>query len=108
MRKINLLAGFVAVALVSQIGTAMAAEHSVSQKGMKFTPSKLTIKPGNTVVFANNSTMTHNVYSRSGKNKFDTGALKPGASGKQTFAAAGSVRVRCAIHPKMKLKLTVK
>jgi plastocyanin len=108
MRKINMFAGIVALSIVPFIGTAMAAEHKVTQSNMKFTPDKLTISAGDTVVFFNDSKMTHNVYSRSGKNKFDTGALKPSASGKQTFSAPGSVRVRCAFHPKMKLKITVK
>ena len=98
-----------AVALVLALaGSATAATLKVGQSGGKFSVKKLTIKVGDTVVFTNGSKKTHNVYSRSKGHKFDLGAQKPGSTGSRTFSSPGKIKVRCAIHPKMRMTITVK
>ncbi len=86
---------------------ALAAEHTVSQERKKFSERKMTIAVGDTVNFVNNDKITHNVYSSSSGHKFDMGAQAPGTAAKHTFSKPGKVKVRCAIHPKMKITLKV-
>jgi plastocyanin len=40
-------------------------------------------------------------------NEFNLGSLKPGTATPVTFAEAGEATVICAIHPRMKMKVTV-
>jgi plastocyanin len=85
---------------------ANAAELTVSQKNKSFEPGTLEAKVGDTVVFSNDDTVAHNVMG-SGATKFNLGSVKPGAHTQTTLTDAGTVEVRCAIHPKMKLTIKV-
>lgn len=100
--KLALVAGLVAGTTV-----ALAAEHSIGQKGKVFSQSALTIKHGDTVIFVNDDNVAHNVLSNSAGNQFNLGAIGPGNSTPVTFDKAGEVVVICAIHPSMKLTLTI-
>jgi plastocyanin len=86
---------------------AAAEDHVVSQKGKRFEPQSLRVKVGDRVLFNNDDENTHNVFSRSGANAFNVGMQQPGSSSPVTFEEAGSVEVRCAIHPSMKLTVEV-
>lgn len=86
---------------------AAAADVTVSQKDKAFSEKEVTIEAGDSIIFVNDDKMTHNVYSRSKGNKFDSGAQAPNASMTQTFSSPGKVKVRCAIHPRMKLTVNV-
>lgn len=87
---------------------AAAAQMTIHQKGKKFSEKKIEIAAGSTVAFLNDDSITHNVYSRSKGNEFDLGAQEPGSNATHTFSSAGKVKVRCAIHPKMKMTVVVK
>ena len=101
--------GLIAGALILSVGqSAVAAEIVVKQGGKKFDPKKISLSAGDSIKFVNDDSITHNVHSRSAGNKFDLGGQKPGTAVSYTFAKAGKVKVRCAIHPKMKLTVTVK
>ena len=102
--KLILAAALVAVFGITQ--TANAAEVVITQKAKKFDVKKVDIKAGDSIKFVNSDSITHNVYSSKGM-KFDLGAQKPGDSSSQTFDKAGKFRVRCAIHPKMKVTVNV-
>ncbi len=97
----------VVLAAVAGLGGAHAASHTVVQKGRGFSVAELTIKKGESLVFQNQDDVTHNVFSLSPGIKFDIKTQKPGESSTIDFAAAGTGEVRCAIHPTMKMKLTV-
>ncbi len=97
---------FAAVALAFGTVSANAAEVVVDQSAKKFDKKKVSIKVGDSIKFTNSDSITHNVYSRKGM-KFDLGAQKPGASASQVFDKAGKFKVRCAIHPRMKLDVEV-
>ncbi len=97
----------VVLAAAAGIGAPLAASHTVAQKGRAFAVTTLTIKKGESIVFKNEDDVTHNVFSLSPGIKFDIKTQKPGEESKIDFAAAGSGEVRCAIHPTMKMKLTV-
>lgn len=86
---------------------SQAAEVTVLQKDKAFAEKEITIKAGDTINFVNEDDITHNVYSRSKGNKFDVGAQRPGTSVTQSFPQAGKAKVRCAIHPKMKMTVHV-
>ena len=88
--------------------TAAAAEDViVTQQDKAFSEEEVTIKAGDSITFVNNDTTTHNVYSRSKGNQFDSGAQGPNESMTQVFSSPGKVKVRCAIHPRMKLTVNV-
>ena len=60
------------------------------------------------IVFKNDDDFTHNLYSKKGAATFDTGVMKPGQTFEVKLAKKGKFTVRCAIHPKMKLRVKVK
>lgn len=99
----------IAFALASCLTAAQAsaADVTVTQENKAFSEKEMTIKAGDSVTFVNNDTVTHNVYSRSKGNKFDTGGQAPSASMTRAFSSPGKVKVRCAIHPRMKLTINV-
>ena len=106
MKKISLLLAVIFIFAGAQI--IEAAEFRVTQGGRQFSPKKLDIKVGDTIVFVNDDKFTHTTYSRTKKHKFNLGSQKPGVDMKYTFSKAGKIKIRCAIHPKMKLAVNVK
>ena len=88
-------------------GYSLAENHVVVQKDKVFDTSELTIKVGDSVIFENHDPNAHNIYSRSADNSFDSGSLDPNETITIKFENPGSVRVRCAIHPKMKIDIIV-
>lgn len=89
-------------------GAAVAASDPViHQKGKLFGPDAATVKVGDELVFLNDDETTHNVMSTSAGNAFNLGALAPGESESVSFSKAGTVKVICAIHPKMKMTVKV-
>ena len=85
-----------------------AAERIVHQKGRIFSMETLTVARGEPVVFLNDDTVPHNVMSAAPRNAFDLGSQPPGTSTPVSFDEAGEVTVLCAIHPHMRLVITVK
>jgi plastocyanin len=85
-----------------------AATVTVSQKKRAFTPDKLEIARGSVLHINNDDNVTHHVYVDSPKMKFDSGEQKIGDTVELHFDEAGTFTVRCAIHPTMRLTVTVK
>ena len=79
----------------------------IFQKGKRFSERSVTIAAGDAVSFVNDDDNVHNVYSATPGHEFDLGAQKPGDVGQHVFETAGEVAVRCAIHPRMRLSVTV-
>lgn len=105
-RKLLITVGLASVALV--VWAEAVKETKVTQKDREFSAAEITIKPGEKVVFQNDDEVTHNVFSTSKANAFTIKVQKPGESSTVDFNEEGVTEVRCAIHPKMKLKVTVK
>lgn len=103
--KTNIVKLFCAMFVV--VPVAMAEELTITQENKTFSEKEVKIAVGDTINFANNDKTTHNVYSRSKGHKFDMGAQRPGTSEAHTFTTPGKVKVRCAIHPRMKLTVKV-
>lgn len=98
--------GAVVGALASAL--ALAGEnHTVVQVRRAFEPAELTAKVGDGITFVNRDLYDHNVYSDSPGNSFNIGIQPPGDSNGLTLKAPGTVEVRCRIHPKMRLVVTV-
>ena len=96
-----------AIAFVAGCATALAAERSIMQKGKVFSEQQISIKKGDAVLFVNNDSVAHNVFSISPGNEFNLGSQLPGVATPVTFNAVGDVVVTCAIHPRMKLTVKV-
>ena len=84
------------------------ADHSVGQKDREFSQASITVKPGDTVTFQNADTVVHNVFSSTPGMEFEIRRQAPGGSSTIPFAKEGVSEVRCSIHPKMKMLVTVK
>lgn len=95
------------VLALAAAGPGRAEDFTVRKANRQFDPATLTIKAGDSVTFVNDDEMTHNVYSDTAGQEFDIGPQAPGSKVSHVFTKPGEVMVRCAIHPKMKLKLEV-
>lgn len=96
-----------AVALCLVMGPALAADMVVTQRDKAFEPGAITVKTGQTVTFRNDDKVAHNVMSRTPGHDFNLKLQKPGEESEVTFDTPGTVEVRCAIHPRMKLTVNV-
>lgn len=102
-RKLSALVVFVLAASAAHA----SQEVVVTQKNKAFSSPKLTIHPGDKVTFRNEDTFVHNVFSLTDANSFDLGTYPQGQAKSVTFAKAGTYDIECAIHPEMKLQITV-
>lgn len=95
------------LAVLLPLGVAAAEDVTISQENKAFSTKEVSVKVGDSITFENNDSVTHNIYSRSKGNRFDSGAQAPNASMTRIFSAPGKVKIRCAIHPRMKLTVNV-
>ena len=88
-------------------GMAMAADagHTISQKGRAFRPAEVTITRNESLTFTNEDSFIHQIYV---DGLFDSDEKAPGEDLKEVFTKAGTFRVRCHIHPTMKMTVVVK
>jgi plastocyanin len=93
--------------LVAKAGLSIGDEIKVNQVNKTFDPGAVTVKVGDTVDFTNGDKIAHNVYTRGTPQDFSLGTMKPGDEKKVTFTTPGSYDVKCAIHPGMKMTVTV-
>jgi len=83
-----------------------AEEVPVGQAGKTFNPDSLQIKVGDSVKFNNDDKVAHAVLIK-GPTASNLGQISPGDAKSASFDAPGTYEVKCAIHPKMKLTITV-
>ena len=103
------LAAVLTAALLVAAAPAMADDEQVLQIKQAFEPAVLTVAAGASVSFVNADDVNHNLQQTGpdGVRK-DLGVSKPGETVSMSFAGAGLYLVNCQIHPRMKLKVTVK
>ena len=95
------------ICLATAVAVAGAATE-VDQVGQKFSKPTLTLKSGDMVHFLNRDDTTHNVNVIDANDiAMDQGLQKPGETINVLFDKAGRFNVRCAIHPRMKMTVTV-
>jgi plastocyanin len=86
-----------------------AARLAVSQQERVFHPNQLEITRGDTVRVENDDgELIHHAYVTTSEFSFDSGEQEPGNVASIHFTASGTFTVRCRIHPKMALVVTVK
>ena len=86
--------------ILSIAAAQKAQKHSVTIKGMAFSPSSVKVKVGDTVVWSNKDDQDHTVVAKDGS--FNSGNLKPGDSFSHKFSKAGTFSYACGLHPRMK------
>lgn len=85
-----------------------AASVSVDQSGQQFGQTALTVAKGDTVVFTNRDDVTHNIsVVNDDDDATDLGLQKPGEALSYRFDERGKFKVRCSIHPSMRMKINV-
>ena len=91
------------------VSAALAANVlSVVQKGRAFGSQQLEIKAGGSIRFLNEGSFIHHVFVRSATMNYDSEEQEPGKSVDVLFPTAGTFEVRCEIHPKMLLRVSVR
>ena len=96
-----------AAALALLAAPAVAGEHKVGMIGMQYAPKQVAAKVGDTLVFNNDDTENHMVFSPSFGHGFDLGSQKPGEVRKLEVRKEGAFEVECVFHPEMVTKVTV-
>jgi plastocyanin len=98
---------FALVILTGLSAGALAANQVIHQKGRVFSSENVTIKKGEALTYVNDDSIPHNIMSGTKGSEFNLGSQAPGTSTDVTFKEAGNVQVICAIHPRMKMMVTV-
>jgi len=94
------------VADVARSDMTPAAESvTVRINGMRFEPANLTVKPGTTVTWVQDSTMPHSISGKAGGLRSNT--LNRGQQFSHTFDQAGRFDYMCGLHPSMKGSILV-
>ena len=89
-------------------GLALAANsYRITQKGREFQQKQITLQRGDRLHFTNEDEFLHQIYIASPDFSFDLPEQAPGQAIDVEFARAGIFEVRCHIHPKMLLTVTV-
>lgn len=104
LEKSLFLAGWVFAA--TGVAAAVASTTTtIGQVDKAFTEKQISVHKGATVNFVNEDSVKHNILIK--KLDFNSGLQGPGDTVAVTFAKAGKFKVRCGIHPKMKMKVVV-
>ncbi len=89
--------------------TVRASTKTIDQSGQQFSEKSVAVAPGDSLTFANHDDVTHNInVINDDDDATDLGLQKPGESLTYKFDKAGKFKVRCSIHPSMKMTVTVK
>ena len=85
-----------------------ALSHPIAQKDRAFQVNAITIGAGDTLLFTNEDPFLHQIYVKSPTMNFESSEQPPGKTVEVRFPDPGTFEVRCHIHPKMSLSVTVK
>lgn len=94
--------------LVPIAGIADSEYVDIAQRGIRFSQASLIVHVGETVRYHNQDDVTHNLMVLGADGDPEDEGLQPhGATVKKVFDRGGYFEVRCAIHPSMKMTVTV-
>lgn len=80
----------------------------IKQRDKQFAPRVAVVPVGTRLIFPNQDTVIHNVFSQSAGNSFDLGSVKGGeTSAPVVLLKSGPVEIFCNIHSKMRSDLLV-
>lgn len=85
--------------VLSLVPLGSAATHSIDISGFAFSPSSITIAPGDSVTWTNHDGVTHTVTG--GNGSWGSGSLTNGATYTHTFDEVGDYSYHCSIHTYM-------
>jgi plastocyanin len=94
-------------ALAALLPGAAAGQVVIVQKDRAFSQDKIVVHAGDRLVFRNEDSVSHNVFSRTPGFEFEVKVQLPGQDTAVPFDRPGTAEVRCAIHPEMKLQVVV-
>jgi plastocyanin len=103
-----------AVAIAILMGLIVAVPGAVTltvvQRGLMLDRASASLARGDQVTFVNEDDVLHNIhiYGPGSEDSVDLGLQKPGKLLSYRFDKAGAYRVRCDIHPSVKMAVTVK
>ena len=86
---------------------AKGGSGDVTMKDIKFHPSKVTIKKGQTVVWTNEDSVGHDVTSDTFKSG-SPGGIENGQTFQHKFPKKGTFKYQCSVHPGMTAEVVVK
>jgi plastocyanin len=90
------------------VATVRAASYDIEQVGQKFSVRSESVKAGDTLVFSNHDDVTHNIsVFDASDNETNLGLQKPGEVLNYKFDKQGRFRIRCTIHPSMRMTVDV-
>lgn len=98
--------------LLLAVGWRLVAEpagpktHVVRIEGMKYTPSVISVRSGDTVEFINTDLVPHTVTERSAR-AFDSGMINAKETWKFVAGEEGALDYRCIYHPDMMGRIVV-
>ncbi len=97
-------------ALVLAGGACLGADTvvSVSQRDRAFTVSSVVVPLGGILRLENDDEFVHQIYINEPTMTYESDEQEPGQTIDVHFARAGTFEVRCHIHPRMVLQVTVK
>ena len=107
MRKQLTRLTIVLALLMPYAANADSMEHVIDQKNKSFSVKTITIGVGENIKFINSDSYFHNVYSLSDTAQFDLGSYPKGDSRTIKFDKVGTVIAQCAIHPRMRVEISV-
>jgi plastocyanin len=113
MRRAVICAALGLMLTASVPGAAAAPEarraprtHTVTIDASRFEPARLTVEPGDTIVWKNIDMFPHTATSSTGA--FDSKEIKPGTSWKYLAKKNGIFDYICSLHPTMKGSVRVR
>jgi cytochrome c peroxidase len=106
----NTVRTIIAVAALSMVAVAVRASGvtTIDQVGQQFSEKSVKLAVGDTIQFANKDDVTHNInVVNDDDDDTDLGLQKPGQTLTYKFDKAGKFKIRCGIHPNMKMTVSV-
>ena len=102
----------IALAILLGLVVAVPAASTITiiQRGMALNMASVSIAKGDRLNFTNDDDVIHNIhiFGPGSDDSADLGLQKPGKMLGYKFDKAGDYRVRCNIHPSVKMAVTVK
>jgi plastocyanin len=104
------LALAIAILLGLVVAVPAAATLTIIQRGLALDRESASVARGDRIVFTNDDDVIHNIHilGPGSEDNVDLGLQSPGKKLSYKFDAAGAYRVRCNIHPSVKMSVTVR
>ena len=102
----------VALAILMGLLVAVPAATTITiiQRGLALNTASISLAMGDRLSFTNDNDVIHNIhiFGPGSEDVTDLGLQKPGKLLSYKFDKAGAYRVRCNIHPSVKMSVAVK